>query len=196
MRKRSRHITIKNNTFEWRMLRFLEEVGEGVLNAWLPKGYAESSLWRALFGLDKKKSWRQEEREKLRALASATLSRLKAKGLVTAVGPRKSAKWVITSQGKKVWENMRVPALPPEDGKLRIFIFDIPETHKTDRNWIRTELVAAGFVMLHKSVWIGRRPLEERFFSDLSGRGLFEYVHLFEIKEEGTLRNLDWEQLV
>lgn len=190
-------IAIRRDTFEWRMLKFLEEAGEAVLSAWLPKGYGQSALWRALLGLDKKKSWPEEERERLCHIASDTLSRLKAKGLVVCVGPKKSARWVLTPKGRKMQKNLLLGTEPlPEDEQLRIFIYDIPEVRKADREWVRAELVIAGFVMLHKSVWIGKRPLPEQFFSDLSERGLFEYVQFFEIKEIGSLANLDWKQIM
>jgi hypothetical protein len=50
-------------------------------------------------------------------------------------------------------------------------------------------------MMLQKSVWIGKRPLPEYFLEMLRERELFEYFHIFEIKESGTLRNLDWNQI-
>jgi CRISPR-associated endonuclease Cas2 len=81
-----------------------------------------------------------------------------------------------------------------EDGRLRIVVFDIPEDQKYDRACIRAELIASGFVMLQKSVWIGRRPLLEKFVRDLATRDLLSCVHIFEIKESGTLHNLDWQR--
>lgn len=195
--RRSPRILVRRNTIEWRMLTFLDEVGEAVLHTWLPKGYPESALWRALLGLDKKRSWSKEERERLRRMASDTLYRLKAKGLVVCIGPKKFARWVLTPKGRRMQKKFLpdVDALP-EDGRLRIFIYDIPEKYKASREWVRRELTIAGFVMLHKSVWVGKRPLPERFFSDLSERGLFEYVQFFEIKEAGSLMNLDWKRIV
>jgi DNA-binding transcriptional regulator PaaX len=179
------------------MLKFLEETGTVILNAWLPKQYPETRLWRALFGLDKKKSWSEEERSRMRLIASKTLTRLKAKGLVAASGAKKYTGWAITAKGKEVFEySLAITEPLPEDGKLRIMVFDIPELHKADRDWIRGELISAGFVMLQKSVWIGKRPLPEHLLTALSDRGLFEHFHIFEIKESGTLRNLDWKRIM
>jgi hypothetical protein len=196
MPKRSPRITIKRETLEWRMLKFLNKVEAIILNAWLPRQYPEAKLWRELLGLDKKKSWSEEEREKLKILASNTLTRLKAKGLVTITGSKKYATWVITPRGKEVFHYSMPAQEPlPEDGIVRVVTFDIPETHKADRNLIREQLINAGFVMLQKSVWIGKRPLPEYFFEMLTERQLFEYFHIFEIKETGTLQNLDWKNL-
>lgn len=179
------------------MLKFLGEAGAVILNAWLSKNYPEARLWRTLFGLDRRKSWSEEERERMRFIASDTLNRLKAKGLVSASGSKRYTTWVVTPRGKEIFEyTLSITEPLPEDGILRIFIFDIPELHKDDRDWIRAELISSGFIMLQKSVWIGKRPLSEHFLRALSDRGLFEYIHIFEIKESGTLRNLDWKQII
>jgi hypothetical protein len=196
MRKTSPKINLRRETLEWRMLKFLEEVGTVILNAGLPRQYPEARLWRALLGMDRKKTWAEEEREKLQLLASNTLGRLKAKGLVRATGSKKYSSWVITGRGKELFHySLPIRKPLPEDGTTRIVIFDIPESRKDDRDLAREELTSAGFMMLQKSVWIGRRPLPEYFLEMLRERELFECFHIFEIKESGTLRNLDWNQI-
>jgi DNA-binding transcriptional regulator PaaX len=40
------------------------------------------------------------------------------------------------------------------DGKWRMVIFDIPETSRKDRDFLRSQLLWMGFLELQKSVWI------------------------------------------
>jgi DNA-binding transcriptional regulator PaaX len=194
MRKGSPRITLRHDTFEWRVLNFLEEVGDLILEAWLPKQYPETRLWRTLLGIDHKKKFSEKERQKLKFLISDTLFRLKRKGLVEKAGATRNAKWQISNAGQAVLHQEK-KYMVPEDGRLRIFIFDVPEDQKKDREWLRVELIASGFLMLQKSAWIGKRPLPETFFQELAERGLFEAVHIFEVKDPGTLSNLDWRNL-
>jgi hypothetical protein len=182
---------IRQDTLEWRVLNFIEALGSFVFEIWLPESYPEARLWRDILGFDRRHRASEKEKEKLKLLISATLSRLKAKGLVSKAGSTRKANWRLTHKGKKILEEAFI-ALPTEDGRLRIVIFDIPEIKRRDRDWLRITLISFNFLMLQKSVWIGKRPLPESFFQELADRDLFEAVHIFEIKESGTLYNLQW----
>jgi phenylacetic acid degradation operon negative regulatory protein len=191
MSKPSPKAKIKQNTLEWRVLKLLEEVGDLVLDAWLPRHYSYARFWRDILGFDRKPS--EEERQRIARLVSNTLVRLRGKGLVRKIGSTRGAIWRLDGNSKALLQNAMDVAMP-EDGKLRVFIFDIPEQRKDVREWVRASLVAAGFVMLQKSVWVGKRPLPETIFKGLADHNLFSAVHFFEVKDPGTLENIDWNR--
>ena len=114
------------------------------------------------------------------------LSRLQKQKLIT----RQSGKWSITNLGKKIIGESKFrqnSELPPEDGKARLFIFDIPERERKKRLWLRLELISYGYKLLQKSVWVGYRPLPENFLRDLEDFNLKSHIHIFSIHHSGTL---------
>ena len=64
------------------------------------------------------------------------------------------------------------------DGKLRIVIFDIPETLKRNRNFFRRHLVELGFKMRQQSVWVSTLPCEDLIRLVARYHGLGKYVEL------------------
>lgn len=114
-----------------------------------------------------------------RGTVSATLSRLKKKGMVITSGPKKKAVWFITTRGKSHFKEMIVgDDLPPEDGKIRLVIYDIPEEMASQRVWLRNRLSACEYTCLQKSVWLGTRPLPKELRSELKDRKLLSYIHV------------------
>ena len=59
-----------------------------------------------------------------------------------------------------------------------IISFDIPEKEKYKRNWLRKTLMALGFSMLQKSVWIGNVKLPEKFINHLKEMRIFNYIEI------------------
>lgn len=121
---------------------------------------------------------------------SAALQRLQRQGLVTHINEQ----WTLTKEGKnfvesafqyKKFRNKKL--IPPKDGLKRIVIFDIPETEKNKRDWIRGELAYHGYEALQKSVWIGTRPLLPELIKTIDFLSMSSYVHIFSIKDEGTI---------
>lgn len=191
MKGRSPKISIRRDTLEWRLLSFIEKIGTITADIWLPRSYSSARLWRDFFGINRKRFFDEKEREKTKFLASATLSRLRVKGFIKRHGSRRKAKWQLTKRGKRALDTPIIEPLP-EDGKARVVIFDIPEHSRAYRRWLRENLTLAGYLMLQKSVWIGKRPLPEYIFEEIKAQGLFECAHIFEVKEIGSLENLDW----
>lgn len=68
-----------------------------------------------------------------------------------------------------------------------LVIFDIPESLKYYRNWIRHQLIAIGFSMLQKSVWIGDYQIPSDFIYDLKELNLLQYIHIFVVAKSGSL---------
>jgi len=168
----------------------LNELAFLTLDSLLPKGFSKASMGRVLFGLDKSRKINQGDFENYKKFFSATLTRLKSKGYVSKAGNTKRVIWKITENGKNFLESLK-NNLPEDDGVLRLFIFDIPEDLKPHRDWIRAELVASGYRLLQKSVWLGERPLLQNFLQTLADKNLFRFIHFFEVKELGTLVNLE-----
>ena len=191
----SPRLSFKKNTREFRVLEFLEKTAFVVLDLSLPKKYSYSALWRGIWGLDNfelkssDKDWQQCKR-----MFSATLSRLKNKGLVQKENKTRGSIWKLNQSGRDMLLSFQARDVP-EDGVSRLFIFDIPEKSRHYRQWIRLELILGGYQMLQKSVWFGKRPLSEAFLRELLNKDLFEYIQFFEVKKEGTLENLKMENV-
>ncbi|MBU0999382.1 hypothetical protein KKG24_03745 [Patescibacteria group bacterium] len=55
-----------------------------------------------------------------------------------------------------------------------IVMFDIPETKKAEREWLRWHLKKFNYLMIQKSVWVGPSPLPKEFL---------DYIESIKIKE-------------
>jgi DNA-binding transcriptional regulator PaaX len=97
------------------------------------------------------------------------MSRLRRKGyIVTEI--RNGKKYArLTPHGQKRLDeyreqNKRMQAIKRPrrwDGKWHMVTFDIPERFRQSRDQIRSELREAGFIQLHRSVWVTPYPCEE-----------------------------------
>lgn len=59
--------------------------------------------------------------------------------------------------------------------------FDIPETKKETRDWLRNQIKYWDFVMIHKSLWVGYGPLPKEFNARLKHLGIDKNVRVFKI---------------
>ena len=48
--------------------------------------------------------------------------------------------------------------------------------------------------MLQKSVWIGQHPLSQDVLEQVNKNGIFNNVHILEVKNIGTVGNVDWDE--
>ncbi|OGF64281.1 hypothetical protein A2661_00880 [Candidatus Giovannonibacteria bacterium RIFCSPHIGHO2_01_FULL_45_24] len=71
---------------------------------------------------------------------------------------------------------------------MRLVIFDVPERERKKRLWLRLELLACGYKILQKSVWVGYCPLPQEFFEALEYLDLRRHIHIFSVNSAGTLR--------
>lgn len=147
------------------------------------------------------RSWRELERQAdrcthdfsshSRSTVSVTLNKLKKRGLVVTQGSKKKAIWLITLKGKRHFQKMiTADSLPPEDGKVRLVIFDIPEEHRSQRAWLRSELVRCGYTYLQKSVWIGTRPLPERSRDEFKMKRIIEYIRVVGLEDSQEMEEV------
>jgi len=119
-------------------------------------------------------------------------SKLKREGLVqdhngksslTNKGERKRGELEKSTQG--------YPEYTARASKETIIVcFDIPETMKGQRAWLRSALRNLRMNMHQRSLWIGKTVLPKKFIKDMHERGLFDYVDIFSVSRGGTLEKL------
>ena len=111
------------------------------------------------------------------------MSRLVKKGLVEI----KLGKWFLTKAGKEYFENKRKLYLKFSSPfllnapKNLLLMFDIPESRKAERNWLRWHLREFQYFMIQKSVWVGPSPLPKKFSAHLKEMGLYNYIKTFKL---------------
>lgn len=71
-----------------------------------------------------------------------------------------------------------------------LVIFDIPEEQRNKRDWLRFQLKCLDFNVLQKSVWWGTAGLPKEFIKDLKKYDLLPYIHIFSVKDEGTISSI------
>lgn len=162
------------------ILEKILELGVIYINAFFPPNYSYTKSSRRLLGLDSYPNIKP-------STLSAILSRLKKQGLVARKGTRKKYSWEITTKGCDWLDKQKPATIPPKDDITRLVIFDIPERERKKRDTIRAELVSANFQKLQKSVWVGYNPLPEDFINMLDELNLKDKVHIFSVREKGTL---------
>lgn len=108
---------------------------------------------------------------------------------MTSRGPKKKTVWLITKRGRAHFRSHKSEGdLPPEDGKIRLVIYDIPEKMALQRIWLRNRLTACDYRYLQKSVWMGTRPLPEKLRTEFKERGISSFIHIVGL--EGLSENL------
>ena len=162
------------------ILEHLAEFGGGMLDAFFPAKYPEARLWRGLLGLDARHRFRRET-------FSTILARLRTQGLVERIGRRGESRWRLTAHGRGALRERRRGNRNRPDGVRRLVIFDIPERERKKRDAIRADLLAAGYQQLQKSVWHGEQPLPKSFLELVDAIGLRRCVHVFSVRDAGTL---------
>ena len=132
-----------------------------------------------------------EERQRI----SKLLCKLKTAGLIIKEKNKTGATfWKITERGKSEMIKKKYNSKPnykiERSNEIKIVAFDIPETKKMGRNWLREALKNLKFRMLQKSVWIGKTILPEEFFNDLQRWNILPYIEIFAISKTGTIKQL------
>lgn len=69
---------------------------------------------------------------------------------------------------------------PPKSGKV-LLSFDIPQSKKKTRDWLRSQIKYWDFKMIHQSLWLGNGPLPKEFNERLKGLDVFENVRIFKV---------------
>jgi len=139
----------------------------------LPKKDPRFVLMRALLAADSKDGFKN-------STIRVNIRRLKKEGLIAK--DEKKKVYYLTDKGEEmaVYIRDRYSILEkPWDGKIRLVIFDIPENKKSQREWLRLELLFMQYKLLQKSVYIGKYPIPGDFYQELIKNGIFENVYIF-----------------
>ncbi len=163
------------------ILKTILDIGTVTVDSFFPAKYSQAKMWRDILGLNNHYKFSK-------TTFAAILSRLQKDGLVE----RSANNCSITTTGKKListtWLRKKQNVIFNKDGIMRLVIFDIPEKNRKARLWLRLELTACEYKILQKSVWVGYCPLPAEFFEALDYMNLRNYVHIFSIKNLGTLK--------
>ena len=133
-----------------------------------------------MFGVPK--LWESENNFNKNSFYS-TISRLRKNGLVEI----KSGKWFLTKTGREYFENKRKLYLKfgspfkLNAPKNLLLMFDIPESRKAERNWLRWHLKEFQYFMIQKSVWVGPSPLPKKFGAHLKEMNLYNFIKTFKL---------------
>lgn len=132
-----------------------------------------------------------EKRQKI----SKLLYKLKTEGLISKNIKAKNNKyfWELTPKGIKKLSEKQIPRTNYEakySDELKIITFDIPESKRKRRDWLRSVLKKLKFKMVQKSVWMGKIALPEDFFKDIDHLELIPYIEIFAVTKSGSLKRL------
>ncbi len=111
---------------------------------------------------------------------SQEIKRLQRRGLVQVSGNE----IIFSPDALKRHRNKKISFIAEEPKKERkiIMIFDIPETNRRTRDWLRTQIKLWGFKMIQKSVWLGTGPLPAQFNKQIKYLGIEEHIKIFNVQ--------------
>lgn len=166
--------------------------------------YSTRYIWRRYFEREARgRGWipakelsQKQKKAELQKFYS-TLHILKKQGFIQKMdGKFKKSFWKLTKKGfEKLVKIHAVKKNMPEVLKsakivkdsLKIVAFDIPESLRHYRHWLRATLVNHDFRMLQKSVWLGDAKLPEDLILKFKQYNLTKYIHIFSVRDTGTL---------
>lgn len=73
-----------------------------------------------------------------------------------------------------------------EQRKDLLLIFDVPETKKSEREWLRRHLIRFGYKMIQKSVWVGPSPLPKNFLDYIKKIKIQNNIKTFKLEKGYT----------
>ena len=111
-----------------------------------------------------------------------TMSRLKKEGFIENCDGL-----FITPKGRN-YIKRKIDSLKQFDFKFGkdasknlILMFDVPETKKAEREWLRWHLKKFNYILMQKSVWVGPSPLPKAFLDYVKSIGLKNDVKTFKL---------------
>ena len=191
-------------------LRILESIKDFTVNTLdlfdiiIGSGYG-ISLGKIQYELSKRQRKRQSqefirgEQKRLKQRYLKMIYSLKQDGLIEEKQKNKRKFWSLTKKGEskltllRERNKKRLPEISYQketSDRAVLVIFDIPETEKRKRDWLRVALDNLGFKMIQKSVWLGKVKIPQEFLDDLREIKLIDFVEIFEISKAGSLQHL------
>ena len=102
---------------------------------------------------------------------------------------------LITSKGKN-YIRRKIDSLKQFDFKFNkntpknlIVMFDVPESKKAEREWLRWHLKKFNYLMIQKSVWVGPSPLPKEFLDYIKSIGLKSSIQTFKLAKGYDFKN-------
>lgn len=148
-----------------------------------------------------RRKWEEEQEAVLRRRYAKFLYNLRHDGLIAEEKRERKKLVTLTKQGftkllklkKQIKQTEILPDkthISKESNVFTIIAFDIPETERRKRDWLREVLKNLGFKMIQKSVWIGKIKIPRTLLDDLVSMRIITFVEIFEISKRGTLEQI------
>jgi len=115
------------------------------------------------------------------------LSRLQTRGYVQ----NSPTGWMLTEKGKQQKRANRLfdfisSPFEKTAKPANILSFDIPESNRVARNWLRNQIKIFGYTMLQQSLWLGPGPLPSIFIKRLKELHIDKNVKIFSIIKKNS----------
>lgn len=171
------------------MLAILGEIGKGTFQSFFPHPYYHTFCLHA------------KCKEKGQRVFSSTVAKLERRGLIVRKKEEGSTIFYLTPRGRKeaFIARLGVEVLLPKtakkhwDGKWRFVFFDIPETKRNHRIYLRKILKTVGFQEFQKSVWVYPFPIPSFVSEILWDENIRQYTRFIvtnDIDYEDDLKRL------
>lgn len=125
---------------------------------------------------------------------SQALRRLRLKGYLDTGRSQNQILYKLTNLGRQEWEIRKLLNEEKWDGKWRIVVFDIPETHRKVRNVLRSRLKLWKFKPLQKSVWVTKKSIMKQIKEFIRDVGVGKWVLVFESADLKDIHFIDDRQ--
>lgn len=120
----------------------------------------------------------QKKRNKNNHYFNSNLSRLKNSGIINL----DKENVTFSKKTLQYYFKFRNMSVKPT-GEIKVLVlFDIPETKRKIRNWLRLQLKLWNFQMIQQSAWLGDGPLPKEFTERLKLLDIKECVRVFKIQ--------------
>lgn len=152
------------------VLDILEELSQSTLNY---KGVKVN-----FFGLPRFSKYKYES-------IKSGFSQLKKKEYIV----KNNSKWTLAPKGKKYlarkYNSLKQfnSCFTKNHPKDLLIMFDIPETKKAEREWLRWHLKKFNYILIQKSVWKGPSPLPREFVHYLKKIGIQKNLKIIKIEK-------------
>lgn len=151
------------------------EIIDGIIREFQDPGGIMSASYKSMYGF-------VPDRYRNKSF-DAVLYRLNKAGLLNKEKKGEEKYYSLTEKGrvlarKKVLFNKD----RKWDGKLRVIIFDIEETKRKERNFLREAIKTFGFAMWQKSVWVAAFEPDNNFYKYFET--ISSYCHIFTVSKE------------
>lgn len=144
-----------------------------------PGGYG--AIYELIYG-ESTKGYKYDSKKQV--LKNA-LTRMKKLGLLS----NEKGVWKITEEGASLLKEKKSIFIKFPKNKINknvirtmIVVFDIPEKKRLYRDWLRSELMGFGYILIQKSVWFGP-SLPRDFVRYLDENELLQYIKFFKAVE-------------